>query len=107
MRMLISANRDAPVLICRVIGHFRIALMGCLALNTSKTFPFLGVFPYDLHSPVALSVNFLPFNLHPSTAIHQVTEYIHERLLNRPQWPPLRPSQARYPIQMVGETSEC
>src|SRR5260221_14197343 len=37
----------------------------------------------DSHqSPIALLVNFLPFNLHPSTAIHQVTEYIHERLLN-------------------------
>jgi len=33
-------------------------------------------------SPITHPVNFLPFNPHPSTAIHQVTEYIHERLLN-------------------------
>src|SRR5260221_14589826 len=37
----------------------------------------------DSHqSPIALLVNFLPFNLHPSTAVHQVTEYIHECPLN-------------------------
>jgi hypothetical protein len=37
-------------------------------------------------SPVALPVNFLSFNLHPSTAIYQVTEYIHERLFNDHLW---------------------
>ena len=31
---------------------------------------------------IALPVNFFPFSLHPSTAIHQVTEYVYERLLN-------------------------
>jgi len=37
----------------------------------------------DSHqSPIAFPVNFLLFNLHPSNAIHQVTEYIHECLLN-------------------------
>jgi len=48
----------------------------------------------DSHqSPIALPVNFLPFNLHPSTAVHQVTEYI----MNAPHRlnAPLRPSQAR------------
>ena len=33
-------------------------------------------------SPIALPVNFFPFNLYPSTAIHQVTEYVYESLLN-------------------------
>src|SRR6266851_3184996 len=32
-------------------------------------------------SPITLSVDLLPFNFHPSSAIHQVTKYIHECLL--------------------------
>jgi len=37
----------------------------------------------DSHqSPIAHPVNFLSFNFHPSTAINQDIEYIHECLLN-------------------------
>jgi len=32
-------------------------------------------------SPIALSVDLLPFYFHPSTTIYQVTKYIHECLL--------------------------